>query len=102
MSGMTGKDAAERILKGAGIYDVRVEHISGQLSDHYDPRSKVLRLSGPLPLKILIALPDAFNSTGNVTKWNKTAMENAIIPILMSNNDELPLISNPNMINGPQ
>ena len=45
MSGMTGKDAAERILKGAGIYDVRVEHISGQLSDHYDPRSKVLRLS---------------------------------------------------------
>ena len=45
MSGMTGKDAAERILKGAGIYDVRVEHISGQLSDHYDPRNKVLRLS---------------------------------------------------------
>lgn len=45
MSGMTGKDAAERILRGAGIYDVRVEHISGQLSDHYDPRSKVLRLS---------------------------------------------------------
>ncbi|MDE6957689.1 MAG: zinc metallopeptidase [Lachnospiraceae bacterium] len=45
MSGTTGKDAAERILRGAGIYDVRVEHISGQLSDHYDPRSKVLRLS---------------------------------------------------------
>ncbi len=44
-SGMTGKDAAEQILHRAGIYDVRVEHISGNLTDHYDPRSKVLRLS---------------------------------------------------------
>lgn len=43
--GMTGAEAAERILRGAGIYDVRVEHVSGNLSDHYDPRSKVLRLS---------------------------------------------------------
>lgn len=44
-SGMTGRDAAETILKRAGIYDVRVEHISGNLTDHYDPRTKVLRLS---------------------------------------------------------
>lgn len=44
-SGMTGKDAAAQILHRAGIYDVRVEHISGNLTDHYDPRSKVLRLS---------------------------------------------------------
>ena len=43
--GITGAEAAERILHGAGIYDVRVEHVSGNLSDHYDPRSKVLRLS---------------------------------------------------------
>lgn len=44
-SGMTGKQAAEEILRRAGIYDVRVEHVSGELTDHYDPRSKVLRLS---------------------------------------------------------
>lgn len=44
-SGLTGAEAAQRILQGAGIYDVRVEHISGNLTDHYDPRSKVLRLS---------------------------------------------------------
>lgn len=44
-SGMTGREAAERILRSAGIYDVRVEHISGNLTDHYDPRTKVLRLS---------------------------------------------------------
>ena len=44
-SGMTGREAAEQVLRGAGIYDVRVEHISGDLTDHYDPRTKVLRLS---------------------------------------------------------
>lgn len=44
-SGMTGREAAEQVLRGAGIYDVRVEHISGDLTDHYDPRAKVLRLS---------------------------------------------------------
>ena len=42
---MTGAQAAEQVLHGAGIYDVRVEHVSGNLTDHYDPRSKVLRLS---------------------------------------------------------
>lgn len=44
-SGMTGREAAERILHASGIYDVKVEHISGNLTDHYDPSSKVLRLS---------------------------------------------------------
>lgn len=44
-SGMTGAQAAERILNQNGIYDVSVEHVKGTLSDHYDPRSRVLRLS---------------------------------------------------------
>lgn len=43
--GITGAEAAERVLHGAGIYDVRVERVAGNLTDHYDPRSKVLRLS---------------------------------------------------------
>ncbi len=45
LQGLTGAQAAERVLHGAGIYDVRIEHVSGDLTDHYDPRSKVLRLS---------------------------------------------------------
>lgn len=45
MRHMTGAEAAERILKNAGITDVRIEQIAGELTDHYDPRSKVLRLS---------------------------------------------------------
>ena len=44
-SGMTGAQAAQRILQLSGIYDVRVEHIRGNLTDHYDPSAKVLRLS---------------------------------------------------------
>ncbi len=43
--GFTGAEAAERILHQSGIYDVRIERVAGNLSDHYDPRSKVLRLS---------------------------------------------------------
>lgn len=45
MSGLTGAEAARRILQSSGLYDVRIEHISGNLTDHYDPKSRVLRLS---------------------------------------------------------
>lgn len=44
-SGMTGREAAERILANAGIRDVTVDHVSGNLTDHYDPSNKILRLS---------------------------------------------------------
>lgn len=44
-SGMTGADVARRILDQNGLYDVRIEETPGMLSDHYDPRSKVVRLS---------------------------------------------------------
>lgn len=44
-SGLTGASAAERILHQAGIYNVRIEHVRGNLTDHYDSRTKVLRLS---------------------------------------------------------
>ena len=43
--GMTGAELAKRLLESAGIYDVRVEVVSGWLSDHYDPNAKVVRLS---------------------------------------------------------
>ena len=42
---MTGREAAEMILRGAGIDDVRIEQTRGNLSDHYSPGEKVLRLS---------------------------------------------------------
>ncbi len=44
-SGVTAESAAGSILNGAGIYDVRIDRIQGNLTDHYDPKDKVLRLS---------------------------------------------------------
>ena len=44
-SGMTGAMAAERVLHACGIYNVAIQRVSGDLTDHYDPRSKTLRLS---------------------------------------------------------
>ena len=45
MSGMTGAEVAERILRNAGIHDVSIGHVSGNLTDHYNPKTKVLNLS---------------------------------------------------------
>ncbi|MBM4016125.1 MAG: zinc metallopeptidase [Planctomycetes bacterium] len=44
-SGLTGAEVAELLLRSRGIADVRVEPVRGLLSDHYDPRSRTLRLS---------------------------------------------------------
>lgn len=44
-SGMTGAEAAERILRMSGIRDVQIQHVAGELTDHYDPSKKILRLS---------------------------------------------------------
>lgn len=44
-NGMTGAEAAYRILQLSGICDVQIQHVSGELTDHYDPSKKVLRLS---------------------------------------------------------
>lgn len=45
LSGMTGAQAAHRILTMSGIYDVSIKHVPGNLTDHYDPRNKTLNLS---------------------------------------------------------
>ena len=44
-SGMTGGNVAERLLRDGGLNDVEVEEVEGKLTDHYDPRTKTLRLS---------------------------------------------------------
>ncbi|OPH57242.1 peptidase [Paenibacillus ferrarius] len=47
-SGMTGAQAARRMLDANGLYDVPVEAVPGRLTDHYDPLAKVVRLSEPV------------------------------------------------------
>lgn len=47
-SGMTGYDAARRMLDANGLYDIPIEPVQGALTDHYDPIHKVVRLSEPV------------------------------------------------------
>lgn len=49
--GLTGQEIAEKMLRDSGIYDVRIESVPGQLSDHYNPANKTINLS-----------PDVYNS----------------------------------------
>ena len=44
-SGLTGRDTAERILQQNGLHDVQIQPVSGDLTDHYDPRTKTISLS---------------------------------------------------------
>jgi len=47
-TGITGAQVAQNILRNNNVYDVEIEEISGSLTDHYDPRAKVLRLSSDI------------------------------------------------------
>ncbi len=44
-NGMSGRDIAEKMLRDNGIYDVKVESVQGQLTDHYNPENKTINLS---------------------------------------------------------
>ncbi len=43
--GLTGAQAAEQVLRANGIYDVQIQHVAGNLTDHFDPKDGVIRLS---------------------------------------------------------
>lgn len=71
-SGMTGAQAAQRILQISGIYDVRIEHIRGELTDHYDPSAKVLRLSDSVyGSSSIAAIGVAAHECGHAVQHNK-------------------------------
>lgn len=64
--GYTGAQVAQAMMQRAGIYDVRIERIAGNLTDHYDPRTKTLRLSqGVYDSNSVAALGVAAHETGH-------------------------------------
>ena len=86
MRGITGAEVAERILRLYGIFDVRVERIPGNLTDHYDPRSNVIRLSDAVYTSTSVAaLGVAAHETGHAIQHNQNyipiKIRNAIIPV---------------------
>lgn len=85
-SGLTGAQAAERILRNSGINDVRVEHIDGNLTDHYDPRSKVLRLSDTVygsqsVAAIGVAAHECGHAVQHARGYAPLKLRSAIVPI---------------------
>ena len=86
-SGMTGRGAAETILRRAGIYDVRVEHISGNLTDHYDPKAKVLRLSDSVygsrsVAAVGVAAHECGHAIQDKVNYVPIRLRNAIVPVV--------------------
>lgn len=86
MSGMTGAQAAERILHSAGLYGVRIERVSGHLTDHYDPRTKVLRLSDSVygsssVAAIGVAAHECGHAVQDEREYAPLRIRNALVPI---------------------
>ena len=81
-SGLTGREAARRILSSYGITDVAFEHISGNLTDHYDPRTGVIRLSDSVDSSTSVAaIGVAAHEAGYATGYFPIQIRSAIIPI---------------------
>ena len=84
-AGITGAEAAQRILSSSGIYDVRVEEVSGFLSDHYDPREKVLRLSpqnyeGTSIAAVGVAAHEAGHALQHAQQYAPLVLRNLAVP----------------------
>ena len=77
-SGMTGADAAMNVLRHYGLMDVRIERIAGNLTDHYDPRANVIRLSdGVYGSASVAAIGVACHAKG----YLPIKIRNAILPV---------------------
>lgn len=73
--GITGADAAKKILAANNITDVSVEPVAGELSDHYDPRDKVVRLSNDIYYgKSVSSVSIAAHEVGHAIQDNKGYM----------------------------
>lgn len=97
-SGMTGAEVAKSILWANGIYDVKVEYVPGLLTDHYDPRFRVLRLSsGVFDSNSIAAIGIAAHETGHAIqhyqRYPWLSLRSAMVPVVnIGSNLAFPLI----------
>jgi uncharacterized protein len=85
-SGISGERAAAEIMRAGGVDGVSIETVAGQLTDHYDPNSKVLRLSegvyGGHSLAALgIAAHEAGHAVQDATHYSPLVLRNMIVPL---------------------
>ena len=84
--GMTGADAARRILDANGLHDIKIEQIPGEMTDHYDPRARVIRLSqGTHSVATVAAVGIAAHEAGHAVQhavgYSGIRVRNAILPV---------------------
>jgi len=95
--GMTGAEVAAQLLAASGIRDVKIEPVPGQLSDHYDPRDKVVRLSEAVyNQRSLAALGVAAHEVGHAIQHNEEygplAFRTGVLPVAsIGSNAAMPL-----------
>jgi uncharacterized protein len=87
MAGLTGAQAARRILDANGLQDVAVEAVRGELSDHYDPRKRVLRLSQgvygvPSISAVGIAAHEAGHAIQHAQAYGPLMMRTNLVPLV--------------------
>jgi uncharacterized protein len=85
-SGLTGAQAAARLLASQGLDDVRIERSGGFLSDHYDPRTNTLRLSpgvydSPSLSAIGVACHEAGHALQQAGRYAPLALRSALVPV---------------------
>lgn len=86
-SGMTGAQVAAKLLSASGVVDVKIEHTKGELTDHYDPRDKTVRLSDSVyNERSLAAIGVAAHEVGHAVQHNQDygplAMRSGLFPIV--------------------
>lgn len=86
-SGMTGAQAAARLLYAAGIRDVKIEAVNGFLSDHYDPTCKTLRLSESVYESsslsaIGVACHEAGHAIQHATNYGPLGLRSSLVPVI--------------------
>lgn len=84
--GITGADAAARVLSASGVHGVRIERVSGNLTDHYDPTSNIIRLSDNVygstsTAAIGVACHEAGHAVQYAQSYAPIKLRAAIIPI---------------------
>lgn len=84
---ITSQQVAEMILQQAGIYDVRIERISGDLTDHYSPTEKVLRLSDSVynstsVAAIGVAAHECGHAIQHAQDYTPIRLRSAIVPVV--------------------
>ena len=84
-SGLTGAESARRLLDQQGLRDVAVEEVGGFLSDHYDPRTRTLRLSpgvysSPSLAAIGVACHEAGHALQHATGYKALGLRTALVP----------------------